>query len=59
VSKEKVGKVVRYALMGLPLAGAGLSSFLPISVRSQQFLVLVTLLWLQIFTLFEVFSVGK
>jgi len=45
--------------MASPLAGVAYTSFLPISERAQQFLVLITLLWLQAFTLFEVFVIGK
>ncbi len=57
--KKQVRKYVRYVIMASPLAGVAYTSFLPISERAQQFLVLITLLWLQAFTLFEVFVIGK
>ena len=57
--KIKVRKYVRYAVIASPLAGVAYTSFLPITERSQQFLVLITLLWLQAFILFEVFVIGK
>ena len=59
MSKEHVWKFVRYAVMASPLAGVAYISLLPITQRAQQSLVLITLLWLQVFLLFEVFSIGK
>ena len=42
----------------LPLVGVALTNLLPITARTNQFLVMVTLIWFQVFILFEVFS-GK
>jgi hypothetical protein len=57
--KEKIRKIIRYTLLGLPLAGTAVANLLPISARGHQFLVLIVLLWFQVFILFEVFSIGK
>ena len=56
---RKPGKYVRYVLWCLPLAGAFLSSFAPITARSQQFLVLIMLIWFQTFIIVEVFLSGR
>ena len=57
--KPKVRKYARYAVIVSPLAGVAVTSLFSITARTQQFLVLITLLWVQVFTLFEVFSIGK
>jgi uncharacterized membrane protein YoaK (UPF0700 family) len=58
-SKEKVRKIIRYAILSLPLAGVAFASVLTLSVRAHQFLILITLVWFQFFLLFEVFKPGK
>ncbi|MCX6081162.1 MAG: hypothetical protein NTW32_16655 [Chloroflexi bacterium] len=55
MSKEKFRSVIRYIMLGLPLAGVTVANFLNISARSHQFLVLIVLIWFQVFLLFEVF----
>jgi hypothetical protein len=57
--KGKIGLILRYTVRGLPLAGITAANLLPLSARGHQFLVLVALVWFQVFILFEVFSVGK
>jgi hypothetical protein len=57
--KEKIWKIVRYTIRGLPLAGIAISSLLFTSAQANQFLVLIALVWFQVFILFEVFSIGK
>jgi len=57
--KEKMQKIVRYILPGLPLAGAAVANLLNISTQAHQFLILIVLLWFQAFILFEVFFTGK
>jgi hypothetical protein len=59
MSKEKIRKIIRNTIRGLPLAGITVSSLLFSSARVHQFLILIALLWLQAFLLFEVFSTGK
>lgn len=56
---RRPGKLIRYTLWVLPLAGAMVSAFLPISARSQQFLVLIVLIWFQTFLIVEVFLSGR
>jgi len=58
MSKEKIKQIVRYSIICLPLAGVTFANLLPISARTNQFLMMVTLIWFQVFILFEVFS-GK
>jgi hypothetical protein len=57
--QEKIRKFLRYALIGLPLAGVLVADFLPLTARAQQFLIMIVLIWLQVFFLFEVFMSGK
>jgi len=59
MSKQKFSKALRYTLLGLPLVGAAGANFLNISAGAHQFLILITLLWFQVFILFEVFIGGK
>lgn len=58
MSKEKFQKGIRYIVLGLPLIGVAWANFLNISAQSHQFLVMIVLIWFQVFILFEVFS-GK
>jgi hypothetical protein len=57
--KDKIRKIIRYAICGLPLGGILVSSALLNSARLHQFLILIALIWFQAFILFEVFSTGK
>jgi hypothetical protein len=57
--KEKMQKIARYVLPGLPLVGAAAANLLNISTQAHQFLILIVLLWFQVFILLEVFSYGK
>jgi hypothetical protein len=59
MSKKKLKTLLSYAICGLPLAGAAVANTLVVSAKAHQFLVLITLIWLQVFFLFEVFSIGK
>jgi hypothetical protein len=59
MSKEKLKRVFLFGIRGLPLAGVAVANMLTLSVREHQFLILITLIWLQVFFLFEVFSVGN
>ena len=58
MSKEKIQKTVRYIVIGLPLIGVAGANFLNIPAIAHQFLVLIVLLWFQVYLFFEVFS-GK
>ncbi len=43
----------------IPLAGVVGASFLPIRFLSRQLLMLITLVWIQVFFILECFLVGK
>jgi len=45
--------------MGIPLAMAAGASLLPLQRSGQQFVILIVLLWIQVFFIFECFLVGK
>ncbi len=49
----------KWVLRSLPLAGVVGASFLPIQRFGQQVSVLIVLIWLQVFLLFECFLAGK
>jgi hypothetical protein len=57
--KEKIAKYVRYAIRGLPLAAIAISNLVVTSAQAHQFLILITLLWFQVFLFFDLFSPGK
>jgi hypothetical protein len=56
---KKFSKGWRIVIQALPLAGAVVTVFLPLQRLGQQFAVLIVLIWIQVFLLFEVFQVGK
>jgi hypothetical protein len=57
--KKPASKTVRYVCLGLPLAGAAASVFLPLQEYARQFMVLIVLLWFQFYLLFEIFLTPK
>ena len=59
MSKRKVQKIALYILLSLPLAGAVVADLMPISARSQQFLMMIVLIWAQVFFVFEMFQTGR
>ena len=59
LQKKKLPKTMKLALQGLPLAGAALTALLPIPRLGQQFVILIVLLWIQVFFLVEAFLAGK
>jgi len=59
MSKEKISKIARYTIRGLPLAGILVTSFLPLTILGRQLLMLVLLVWFQIYIIFDVFLYGK
>lgn len=56
---RKFPKAVKYSIRTLPLAGVVASSFLNLSRFGQQFMILIVLLWIQVFFILEVFLAGK
>ncbi|HVM71935.1 MAG TPA: hypothetical protein VMT91_09260 [Anaerolineales bacterium] len=57
--KRKISKGWKLVMQGLPFAGTLGASFLPLQRLGQQFLVLIVLLWLQVFFIFECFLINK
>lgn len=57
--KAKISKGVRRMIIGLPLAGIVIANFFATTPRANQFLILITLVWFQVFILAEVFSTGN
>jgi hypothetical protein len=59
MKKKRIPKGWKLALQGLPLAGAAATSFIPLQRWGQQFLILIALLWVQVFFIIEYLFVGK
>jgi hypothetical protein len=59
MSKEKIEKIAHYLLYGLLLAVVITVGIFSTSERMHQILILATLLFLQVFLLFEVFQPGN
>jgi hypothetical protein len=59
MSEEKILKIARYTIRGLPLAGILVTSFLPLTMFGRQLLMLALLVWFHIYILFDVFLYGK
>ncbi len=58
-SAKKLPKAAKYAIRALPLAGAIVTGLFNITRFEQQFLVLIVLLWLQVYFIFELFLAGR
>ncbi len=56
---KKLSKPLRLVMQGLPLAGVVGASLLHVQKFGQQFLVLIILLWIQVFFIVECFLIGK
>ena len=59
VKTRKHPGTVKVVICSLPLAGAAATAMLPIRQVSQQFLMLIVLLWIQVFFISEVFLARK
>jgi hypothetical protein len=59
MSREKIGKITRYTVRGLPLAGIVISSLLPLTMYGRQLLILALLIWFQVYITFDIFLNGK
>lgn len=59
MKKGRLTKPLKLVVEGLPLAAAVGASLLPVQRVGQQFLVLITLLWIQVFFIMECFLFGK
>jgi hypothetical protein len=59
MKKQKLDRRLKLVIQGLPLAAVVGSSLLTVQRSGQQFLVLITLLWIQVFFIVECFVAGK
>jgi hypothetical protein len=59
MKKKKISKGWKLVIQGLPLAAAAVTVFLPLQRVGQQFVVLIVLVWVQVFFLVECFLVAK
>ncbi len=57
--KKRVTKVWVRIIQGLPLAGVIGATFSPLSRLGQQFIVLVVLVWIEVFFLAECFLINQ
>jgi hypothetical protein len=56
---KKIPNSWKLVIQGLPLAGATATTFLPLQRLGQQFIMLIVLLWLQVFFIVECFLAGS
>jgi len=59
MKKKRIPKSWKLVIQGLPLAGVAATTFLPLQGLSQQFMMLIVLLWLQVFFITECFLAGR
>ncbi len=59
MEKKRVPKGWKLVIQGLPLAAAAVTVFLPLQRLGQQFIMLIVLLWLQVFFIVECFLAGS
>lgn len=55
---NKINRIIKWILTGLPLGGIIWTSFLPVQAWVQQALILVTLVWFYVFFLMDTFFLG-
>ena len=58
-TSKKISKVWKLAIQCLPLAAAVGATFLPLRWFGQQFLMLIVLIWIQVFIIIECFLIFK
>jgi hypothetical protein len=59
MKKGKLNKRFKMVIQAIPLAGVIGASLLTVQRSGQQFLVLITLIWIQVFFIVECFLAGK
>jgi len=59
MANRKLPKTLKSVIRSLPLAGAAATTILPLQRIGQQFLILILLLWVQVFFIVEVFLAGR
>jgi len=55
---NKINRIVKWVLTGLPLGGVIWASFLPLQTWMHQALILVTLIWFFVFYLLDALFLG-
>ena len=53
---KKISQLFRYAIKYLPLAAILITGVLPLSASARHWLIAATLIWFQVFIIFEVFG---
>jgi hypothetical protein len=56
---KKIPKGWKLILQGLPIAAAAGAALLPLQRLGQQFIMLIVLLWIQVFFILECFLINK
>jgi hypothetical protein len=59
MAKRRISKSLKLVIQGLPLVAAAISAFLPLQRFGQQFMVLIVLVWIQVFFIIECFMINK
>ncbi len=59
LARKKLSKTLKVGLRVLPLAGAAASVALPLGRYAQQFMILIVLVWVQVYFVLDVFLAGK
>jgi hypothetical protein len=59
MAKRKIPRGWKLVIQGLPLLAAAGAALLPLQRFGQQFIILIVLLWIQVFFIVECFLAGK
>ena len=59
IKSKKISKGWKLVIQVLPLAAAVGTTFFPLQRVGQQFIVLIVLIWLQVFFIVECFFAGR
>jgi len=59
MAKRKIPRGWKLVIQGLPLVAAAGASLLPLQRLGQQFVILIVLLWIQVFFIVECFLINK
>jgi hypothetical protein len=59
MAKRKIPRGWKLVIQGLPLVAAAGASLLPLPRLEQQFVMLIVLLWIQVFFIVECFLINK
>jgi hypothetical protein len=59
MAKRRIPRGWKLVIQGLPLVAAAGASLLPLQRLGQQFVMLIVLLWIQVFFIVECFLLNK